>query len=503
MPLAGGLNGDRPGVRPGVAGDDRAEIGPAPRAEARPGVEGGARSATPDDFPGELSLAGAGAGALVKAAECAAACAAAASAATASRTAAAVASTSTFESAALAALAANEAFAVERAVRPPDEALEGGRKGSCDAEPERRGTRPGVAATAFVSDGATPWEESTARAEGIAALLPEANPTLRAEGKAPLRADGSIADEAATRLSVPSFAKELTQPRGLCLPAMAIRARFVPSGSCVVSRMHTFVPAERVPASALSSSQPSRILSLLLLVRITCSAKAEGPGMSKPTAAGRVDPNDDNNSAGASAGLEPRGDPPPEAVAGGADADAAKALFEDDGEDDDGGGALRNGDERGVPPRGVVPRGVVPRGVFPSAVLRAVRGCVCSEEELAPRAVAGESACGRGSAIVTVGTVARLVVCGDSAPPVCPGGALELAPDALDTAAEDGEERSTLARRRAVPSGVDSAAAAVTGLASTGSLAGVTVVVDHGTSTSSDIDMTELRLLRPLVMSAL
>ena len=171
------------------------------------------------------------------------------------------------------------------------------------------------------------------RAEGMAALLAEAKPTLRAEGKAAPRADGRIADEAATRLSVPSFAKELTQPRGTCLPAMAILARFVPSGSSFVSRMHTFDPAERVPASALSSSQPSRILSLLLLVRIICSAAAEGPGTSKPIAAGRVEPNK-IDSAGASAALGVLVDAPPRAVAGGADADAANVLFEDDEDDD-------------------------------------------------------------------------------------------------------------------------------------------------------------------------
>ena len=74
VPLLEGLKGDRTGLRPGVPGETRAEVGPAPRADARPGVVGGARSATPADFPAALlGFATAGAVALAVAADFAAA----------------------------------------------------------------------------------------------------------------------------------------------------------------------------------------------------------------------------------------------------------------------------------------------------------------------------------------------------------------------------------------------------------------------------------------------
>lgn len=64
--LEGGLNGERPELRPGVPGVERADAG-GPRADARPGVVGGRRSDTPvalmepNDFAGAGAEAAAGA----------------------------------------------------------------------------------------------------------------------------------------------------------------------------------------------------------------------------------------------------------------------------------------------------------------------------------------------------------------------------------------------------------------------------------------------------------
>ena len=63
--LEGGLNGERPELRPGVPGEERADAG-GPRADGRPGVLGGRRSDTPVALmePTDFAAAAAAAGAL-------------------------------------------------------------------------------------------------------------------------------------------------------------------------------------------------------------------------------------------------------------------------------------------------------------------------------------------------------------------------------------------------------------------------------------------------------
>ena len=66
------------------------------------------------------------------------------------------------------------------------------------------------------------------------------------------------------RFSAPFLAQQLTHPNGVEPPAYEILTRLVPSVNSHLSMMWTLELAGRLPASQLSISQPTRILSLLL-----------------------------------------------------------------------------------------------------------------------------------------------------------------------------------------------------------------------------------------------